>query len=485
MTGIPDETTETDTALLRLAEQVRHDLECLDYPARSWVRPRQRESGQHVYDVVIVGAGQTGLTAAFGLLREHIENILVIDENAEGKEGPWVTYARMVTLRTPKYLTGPDLGVPSLTFRAWWEAQFGREAWDRLVKIPREDWMRYLDWYRRTLRIPVRNETRLALIEPLEPQLFRLQVEGADAPTAGSLLTRKVVLATGIQGGGEWQVPRFIVENLPKSRYAHSAEPIDYAAMKGWKIGVLGGGASAFDNAQYGLRLGVGEMHVFVRRDDLQRVNPIRYMENAGFLGQFSALDDTAKYAAISHFLRLSQPPTNDTFDRAAAYPGFRLHLASPWLKVEDTEAGVAVTTPHGRFLFDFLVLSTGLLTDARLRPELALVADDVALWKHRYAPPEGSTNDLVDQHPYLGPHFELTPRAPDLAHRLYGLFALNYSALASLGLSASALSGMKYALPRLVQGVARQLFLDDGETILRDYFAYADEEFIRKWPAR
>lgn len=106
-----------EAALSRLAEAVRHDLECLDYPSRPWVRPRYGDSGEPVYDVVIVGGGQSGLGAAFGLMREHIENILVIDENPEGHEGPWITYARMATLRTPKYLTGPDLSIPSLTFR--------------------------------------------------------------------------------------------------------------------------------------------------------------------------------------------------------------------------------------------------------------------------------------------------------------------------------------------------------------------------------
>lgn len=57
-----------------------------------------------------------------------------------GKEGPWVTYARMVTLRTPKHLTGLDYGMPSLTFQAYYEARFGAEAWARLDKIPRELW---------------------------------------------------------------------------------------------------------------------------------------------------------------------------------------------------------------------------------------------------------------------------------------------------------------------------------------------------------
>lgn len=36
----------------------------------------------------------------------QVTNVLVLDENPEGLEGPWVTYARMMTLRTSKSLTG-------------------------------------------------------------------------------------------------------------------------------------------------------------------------------------------------------------------------------------------------------------------------------------------------------------------------------------------------------------------------------------------
>lgn len=482
--AIPKVSPEAEAAIERLAATVRHDLECLDYPSRPWVRQRPDEAGLHVYDAVIVGGGQSGLAAAFGLMREHVDNLLVIDENPEGREGPWTTYARMITLRTPKYLTGPDLGVASLTFRAWWEAQFGADGWASLDKIPRGEWMRYLRWYRRTLAIPVRNDARLELIEPVRPQLFRLKLGGDGAPPGGVLMARKVVLATGIQGGGEWHVPPFVAHALPPERYAHTSEAIDFSSLKGARVGILGGGASAFDNAQYGLREGVGEMHVFIRRSVLPRVNPIRYMENAGFLGHFADLDDAAKYTAISHFLRLNQPPTNDTFGRAAAYPNFRLHLGAPWTGVAEDKGDIVVTTPKGEHRFDFVVLSTGLLTDAALRPELSLVAGDIALWKDRFTPPEGGANPLVDGHPYLGPSFELLPRAPDGADRLYGLFALNYSALASLGLSASALSGMKYALPKLTHGVARQLFLDDRGPILDGYLSYGEQEFQGQWPA-
>ncbi|MEM6653841.1 MAG: FAD/NAD(P)-binding protein, partial [Pseudomonadota bacterium] len=81
-------------------ESVRNDLETLGVGAPSWVVPRDE-----VYDVIIIGGGQSGMGAAFGLLRERVSNFLIIDENPLGQEGPWGTYARMITLRTPKHLT--------------------------------------------------------------------------------------------------------------------------------------------------------------------------------------------------------------------------------------------------------------------------------------------------------------------------------------------------------------------------------------------
>jgi len=273
-----------------------------------------------------------------------------------------------------------------------------------------------------------------------------------------------------------------IAEALPASLYAHTSEPIDFAALKGKRIAVLGGGASAFDNAQHALAEGVAEAHVFMRRKTIPQVNPIRFMEGSGLIGRFAALSDAGKYAAMASFFERNQPPTNDTFNRAAAWPGFRLHLGSPWTSVENTAEGIAVTTPMGRFLFDFLIMSTGLVTDPDLRPELAEVAADIACWRDRYAAPSEIANPLLDAHPYLGPGFQFQPKTPEAAGRLHGLFAFNYSGLISLGLSASALSGLKYAIPRLVEGVANQLFLDDEAAAMRDYFDYDEPEFVSEW---
>lgn len=460
-----------------LEARLADELVQVGHGGADWTRPRTHAEGP-VHDVVIIGGGQSGLAAAFGLRRERISNVLVLDENPAGYEGPWETYARMVTLRTPKDLTPIDFGLPSLTFRAWWEAQKGAVGWLALDKIARGDWMNYLRWYRRVLDLPVRNDTRVTMIEPLGGGIHRLHLEKGQP-----LLARKVVLATGIQGGGEWHTPALIKDALPPSHYAHTSQPIDFATLKDKQIGVLGGGASAFDNANAALGAGVGEVHVFLRRQALPRVNPIRFMERVGFTGRYPALDDAAKYAVMDWFLGHNQPPTNDTFSRASAYSGFALHLGSPWMAVEQQGAQSVVTTPQGRHTFDFLILSTGLVSDPALRPELSLVADRIARWQDRFTPPEGRSNALIDAHPYLGEGFELLPRQQDDAEALHGIFAFNYSALISLGLSASALSGLQKALPRLVGAIADQLFLDDKEALLADLMAYEDHEFLGDWP--
>ncbi|WP_411349552.1 FAD/NAD(P)-binding protein [Paenibacillus sp. WLX2291] len=468
-------------SLEALNERVKQDLAYLAYGGADWVRPLAHPEG-HVYDVVVIGGGQSGLAAAFGLLRERISNIVVLDENPEGTEGPWETYARMVTLRTPKHLTSVDLGIPSLTFRSWWEAQTGAEGWEQVDKIPRGDWMNYLRWYRRVLNLPVINDVRLELIEPLEKGIHRLHLGGHGAPSQ-TILARKVVLATGIQGGGEWHVPPMISQRLPEHLYAHTSKHIDFDTLKGKKVAVLGGGASAFDNANHALTEGVGEAHVFVRRKVLPSVNPIRQMEVSGMIERFHALSDGEKYAAISHFFKFNQPPTNDTFERAAAWEGFQLHLDSPWLDVQPQGEGALVTTPHGEFYFDFLIVSTGLLSDPALRPELKIVAEHIARWSDRYDAPPDIANALLDAHPYLSSGFAFQSRDEEGQKLLHGLFVFNYSALASCGLSASAISGTKNAVPKLVTAVADQLFLDDKEHILSSFLAYDEPEFVGRWP--
>jgi FAD-dependent urate hydroxylase len=146
-----------NNALAALEAQVRADLAKTAHPGAAWLAPKPGPDGRPALDVLVVGAGQSGLAAAFGLLRSQVNNILVLDKSEAGREGPWLTYARMHTLRSPKDFTGPDLDIPSLTYQSWHEARFGDDDWRKLDLIPRELWAEYLLWFRRVVGLPVRN----------------------------------------------------------------------------------------------------------------------------------------------------------------------------------------------------------------------------------------------------------------------------------------------------------------------------------------
>jgi cation diffusion facilitator CzcD-associated flavoprotein CzcO len=100
-----------------LEARARRDIEMTAHPRMEWMAPRLYR-GKPALDALIVGAGQSGLCVGFALMRDRVANILLIDRAPEGREGTWVNFARMPTLRSPKDQTGPDLGVASLTFEA-------------------------------------------------------------------------------------------------------------------------------------------------------------------------------------------------------------------------------------------------------------------------------------------------------------------------------------------------------------------------------
>ena len=95
--------------LAALEARLRQDLSWLEIPAKSWVAPRLVD-GQQVLDVVVIGGGMAGLAAAASLTHLGI-TAPIFDQAPEGYEGPWATTARMETLRSPKQLTGPALGL--------------------------------------------------------------------------------------------------------------------------------------------------------------------------------------------------------------------------------------------------------------------------------------------------------------------------------------------------------------------------------------
>ena len=113
----------------------------------------------------------------------------------------------METLRSPPELTGPAFGFSNLTFRAWFEAQFGAPAWEKVHRIPRLQWMDYLRWYRRMIDVPIENETEL--IDLAGDQEFVVLTLRSRKQTR-KIAARRVVLANGREGlGGPYVPPLF------------------------------------------------------------------------------------------------------------------------------------------------------------------------------------------------------------------------------------------------------------------------------------
>ena len=476
MDAVSTQSSRIAGSLEALEAAVRRDLDYTNYPAPPWVLLRRRDDGEKILDVAIVGAGQGGIGTAFGLLRERVTNIEVFDRNPEGLEGPWVTFARMITLRTPKHVTGPDYGTASLTPRAWYEAKYGESAWASLGKIPREIWQDYLLWFRRVTGIPVRNDTEVTAITPVDG-LLRLTL----ATPAGIVErhARKIVLATGIDGSGSWQIPGFISRAIPADRYAHTAADIDFAALAGKRVGVLGAGASAFDNAATALEAGAASVDLCLRRHDIPRINPYRWMESAGFLGHYADMPDLLRWRVIRHIFDLNQPPPQDTFWRCRKHPNFAVHTACPWTSATLHNNEIIIGTPQGEKTFDFLIIGTGFAIDLRLRPELAAIANHIATWSDRFTPPPGEESPLLAGHPYLGDAFQFTERVPGAAPWLTNIHNFTFGATPSMGLSGASISGMKYGVRRLVAGLARDLYVADAEAHLQSLLAYKTPELV------
>jgi cation diffusion facilitator CzcD-associated flavoprotein CzcO len=459
----------------QLAEQVRRDLAFTAYPSRAWLAPRHtQDGGAPILDVIIVGAGQGGLATAFALMRERVTNLLVVDENPIDRAGPWLNFARMRTLRTPKHVTGPDLGIPSLTPRSWYEAQHGDGSWDALGLIPKEDWAAYLAWYRDTLGIPVLPETRVGAVRWIAREAAWEVPCGAQTRHA-----RRVVLATGIEGSGAWHVPGFIRDALPARLFAHTRSAIDFPALAGKRIAVLGAGASAFDNAATALEHGARELHLCFRRPALVNVNAYRWAEFVGFLRHAGDLPDADKWRFIRQILRMGQLPPADTLERARRHPGFHLHAACEWKSLAARGDTIRIDTESGeQHDVDFVIVGTGFVTDLARRPELAAVEPHIARWADRYQPPAGEDHADLLRHPYLGPSFEFTERTPGEAPYLRYLHNYTFGGLLSLGFGGASISGMKYSVPRLAAGVTGSLFVEDRDAHFESLRRFAEAEF-------
>ena len=493
---------DADARLDALATRVREDIAATGH-TRDWIPRTHSGEGPEPadLDVLVIGGGQAGLGTAFALSRQRIDRVLVVDDGPEDRVGCWDRYARMHTLRSPKHMRGIEFDVPSLHVRRWFEALYGEEAWAEIDLVPRLDWNDYLRWYRETTGVSVRHHTRVTAVHrPMTPDgPFTVELAdvgpaaSADAGTdagggagrgtgggaGGSTITaRRIVFALGLAGGGGQRVPAMI-RSLPRERWFHTEDAIDFEALRGLRVAVLGGGASGFDNAATALDHGAARADVFLRRRTVPDSNPLRWMEFPGMQERFFDLDDRAKWDFTLFSGGLPQPPTQHTVWRCFAHPDFTLHTGCGWDGVEVVDDGAGgseleINTPAGRVRADIVIAATGYEVDLRRRPELAEFVDDIALWEdvHHYA-----SDHPAGRNPYLGPGFEFTERRPGTAPWITRLHHFSSGARTSMGVTGNQLSGIYGGISRIAGAVTTSITRENWPRLASDFVDFEFRE--------
>ena len=443
--------------LTELEARLKQDLAWLDLPAKDWVIGRSFKN-QPVIDVAIIGAGMAGMAVGASLRLLGIHAVL-FDRAPAGFEGPWATTARMETLRSPKQLTGPALGLPALTFRAWFEAQYGCQAWDALDKIPRLQWMDYLRWYRSVMKLDIRNEHQVLDVIAHQNDPVELHLQSASGHQV--VHARRLIIASGRDGLGGPYLPDF-AWNLPRHLWAHSSDAIDLERFKGKRIGVIGAGASAMDSAATALEAGAFSVDLLIRRNDMPRINKGKGAGNAGLTHGHVDLPDEWKWR-IRHYINSQQVPApRGSTLRVSRFKNARFNFGCSVQQIDAKDEAIHITTPRGPFTFDFLILSTGFRINWQARPEYAHLAPYVRSWKDRYQPVAAEHDQELLDSPDLGPVFQLQEKVPGSCPGLSSIHCFCYPAALSHGTVSGDIPAISDGAKRLAQGIASAFYRED-----------------------
>ena len=459
-----------------LEARLKEDLKFLCYPGTEWVPPKDGVS-----DVVIIGGGMCGTLVWFALSTGGMRNVRVLDRSEKGYEGPWLSYARMETLRSPKTLTGPAFGHGALTFQAWYRAQFGTADWEALDKIPRPMWMDYLRWYRDVLDVPVENGVSVDHVEA-EGNLLRLTISGAEG---GTILTRKLVFATGRDGTGGPNIPEFVTE-LPSHLWAHSSDDIDFAALRGKRVAVIGVGASAVDNAAEALEHGAAEVRHLVRRKEMPTINKMMGIGSFGFTAGFADMDDAWRWRFMQYSFATQTPSPRGSTLRVSRHPNAFFHFGKTTKRIEQAGDGATLHFADGTsYNADFIILGTGFVIDPMARTEFGNTAADILLWQDVYTPPKDEESGDLGRFPYLNADFTFREKTPGTAPWLGNVYCFNYGASASLGKVSGDIPGISEGAAWLSRSLAAKLYAEDVERHWQSMQDYAKPELLGdEWEA-
>jgi cation diffusion facilitator CzcD-associated flavoprotein CzcO len=320
--------------------------------------------------------------------------------------------------------------------------------------------MDYLRWYRKILDVPIENGVALDRVEP-DGDLLRLHLSG-DA--AGSILTRKLVMATGRDGTAEPAIPSFM-DGVPRRFWAHSSDEIDFDALRGKRVAVVGVGASAVDNAAEALEHGAAEVRHLIRREKMPTINKMMGIGSYGFTVGFQAMSDAWRWRFMRYSFVTQTPSPRGSTLRVSRHPNAYFHFGVPVTDVAEENGALRVTVGAGEVLAtDFLILGTGFKTDPRARRELGPAAERIRLWRDAYTPPPGEENRELASFPYLNDDFTFCAREEGALPWLGNVYCFNYGATASLGKVSGDIPGVSEGAELLARSIAARLYVEDLE---------------------
>lgn len=438
-----------------LEQRIKEDFTHLNIPQKPWVITDNFLQDKKI-DVVIIGAGMSSLALSLALSVEGV-NAVIFEKHKDGKEGPWKKPALMQTLRSPKHAIGPALNFPSLTFQAWFKAQFGQNAWDNLDKIPRLQWHDYLQWFKKV--------TQPYII--YEHELVDLKVLGK-----GSLLSFKTtnnnikeyfashtVLAMGIDSFSSPNIPTFM-KGVSDKQWEHAYDGSEYSRFNNLDIGVVGYSAGAMDSAATALENGAKSVEILCRCQDFPRVNRGKVAFNSGYLNSYPYWSDQQKWD-FNYYLKQERTPaphgsTLRVSRHKNAYFNFDEHISS----VKTNKNKIHVYTNKQIFVFDYLILATGFSLNWSKYTWLSYIKKHTKQWVDQY-----TSNTFPDvglsKAPYLTTDFEFIKKSTFIEADFSRLYCFNFSASISLGPLVGMIAGIEKGAPHLAKAIAHKIYLE------------------------
>lgn len=469
-----------------LEKWIREDLKSKKYYTRqSWCKPRKGRSNRKVYDVAIIGAGQCGLTLAHNLKLKGIGRIVIFDKQPKDRPGPWTTFARMPELRTSKEIPALESGNPLLSFKTWYCAKYSKEQYDDFDYIPTGSWVEYLAWFRQVLDIEVINEYDVGPIEwEEELDCFKIPQNNNNK---NAFLANYVCLSTGMVASGEWKIPKEYINTIPQDRMHCAWDHIDFNKFKNKRVGVIGSGAAAFDNASKAIQYNCSQVTMFSRRvfPKAEGVTDILSKgRNDGeyFLDEKNDLPSDMQQAVINNSMYLDSKNRikllNLLFQdgRTAPRPKYlsRIKNIERINILEGQVIGklnininneIEITSNSETHVFDEILIATGPQQNISSRKELDNFHKNILLWGDVIS--EDMVLSLSNQ-PLLSESYQFQSNVPDKNHQLSKIYSMS-----DIVLSITGIQCVSKACQIISEDINKRLFKSSSKHLV-EYINYS-----------